>query len=64
MTSLASLGSLGLAVIVTPAVALLAGGSATAARTSGFSRHIPMIPSLEIPDASGVMVEWGDFVLR
>jgi hypothetical protein len=31
-----------LAVIVTPAVALLAGGSATAAKTDGSSRQVPM----------------------
>jgi hypothetical protein len=35
-------GSPGIAVIVTPAVALLASGSATAARTGGSSRQIPM----------------------
>ena len=33
-------GSLGIAVIVTPAVALLAGGSATAAGTGGSSRQL------------------------
>jgi hypothetical protein len=32
---------LGIAVIVAPAVALLGGGSATAARTGGSSRQIP-----------------------
>jgi hypothetical protein len=35
-----AIGSLGIAVMVTPAVALLAGGSATAARTGGSSRQI------------------------
>jgi hypothetical protein len=33
--------ALGIAVIVAPAVALLGGGSATAARTGGSSRQIP-----------------------
>ena len=35
-------GSLGFAVVVAPAVALLGGGSATAARTGGVSRQFPM----------------------
>jgi hypothetical protein len=34
-------GSLGFAVKVSPAVVLLGGGSATAARTSGASRQFP-----------------------
>jgi hypothetical protein len=36
-----SFGSLGISVIVLPAVALLGGGSATAARTGGASRRFP-----------------------
>jgi|GEM_PF-227885 predicted heme/steroid binding protein len=51
-------GSLGIAVIVTPAVALLAGGSATAAGTGGSSRQLVKtlynrrmdIPERVIPD--------------
>jgi hypothetical protein len=34
-------GSMGITVIVAPAVVLLGGGSATAARTGGASRQIP-----------------------
>jgi hypothetical protein len=42
------IGSLGIAVIVTPAVALLAGGSATAAGTGGSSRQLVKIQFIEI----------------
>jgi len=36
----------GIAVKVAPAVALLGGGSATAARTGGTSRQFPMSPEV------------------
>jgi CubicO group peptidase (beta-lactamase class C family) len=42
-----SFGSLGISVIVLPAVALLGGGSATAARTGGASRRFPESQSFE-----------------
>ena len=41
-TKLNNYGSLGFAVVVAPAVALLGGGSTTAAKTGGASRQIPM----------------------
>jgi hypothetical protein len=47
------IGSLGIAVIVTPAVALLAGGSATAAGTGGSSRQL--VKTQEIKTFGGAL---------